>query len=227
MERQPHDNEPTDVQPGQQRLAQAEIARQIDQDIREAAYDGRAIADVTAKRIAEHIQPGSGPLYDFTTTGAVAEAIYSEFDVAREIVPELSDWVIAFEEYCLGRLHQDAVSGWQEITTEVTDKERIYYGITEALHQGGAIDNATARAIAAQLHSGQASALYALASSGAVVDGLRAELDGWRENPDADLAIEPWLDALDEYLDARDDPSPVEGWAQLWPASPDRTEGRW
>lgn len=198
MEQQPQQNE-REVQ------EQEEVGRQIDQDIREAAYDGRAIVNVTAKRIAEVIQRGSGPLYDFATTGAITDGVYGELDVAREVVPDLRGWVAALEDYCLSRLHQGAVPGWREIRTEVDDKERIYYGITEALHQGRTIDDATARMIAAQLHSGQASALYALASSGAVVDGLRDELDAWRQSTDADMPIEPWLDALDEYIDARYD----------------------
>jgi hypothetical protein len=211
MERQPQH----DTQNEQERQMGEDVWRQINQDIREAVYDGRAIANVTAKRIAEAIQPGSGPLCDFVMTGTVADDIYSELDVAREVVPELLSWIVALEDYCLSRLHHDKVPGWQEITTEVTDKERIYYGITEALHDGRAIDDATARAIAAQLHGGQSSALYALASSGAVVDGLRAELHAWRENDNADVTVEPWLDALDEYVDGRDDLGSTEDWAQL------------
>ena len=101
-----------------------------------------------------------------------------------------------------------------------TDDQRIHYHITEALREDRPIDHATARAIASQLHGGQASALHALASSGAVVDGLDRELDDWREDNETGIELEPWLDALDEYLEGRDDASPVEGWADLWPALP-------
>lgn len=212
MEQEPHN----EAQSEQQRLEQEEIGRQIDQDIRQTFYEGHPIANVTAKRIAEILQPGSGALYDFATTGAVADDIYSELDVAREVVPDLVGWVQALEDYCLGRLYQDAVPGWHEIEITVNDKERIYYGITEALHHGRTIDHSTGRAIAEQLHSGQASALYALASSGAVVEGLALELDTVRR--DASVQLEPWLDALDEYVEARgDNQEAVEGWSALWP----------
>lgn len=103
----------------------------------------------------------------------------------------------------------------------LTDDQLIHYHLTEALREDRAIDHATARCIASQLHGGQASALYALASSGAVVDGLDAELDSCRRD-DTPVEIEPWLDALDEYLGSREDPSPIEDWHQLWPAQPER-----
>jgi hypothetical protein len=205
MERNPHN----DAQAEQQRLEQEEISRQIDQDIRQTFYEGHAIANVTAKRIAEILQPGSGPLYDFATTGAVDDEIYSELDVAREVVPDLLGWVQALEDYCLGRIYHDPVPGWHELEIAVSDNERIYYGITEALHHDRPIDHSTARAIAAQLHGGQASALYALASSGVMVEGLALELDTVRR--DASVQLEPWLDALDEYLAWRDEHHPIEG----------------
>jgi antirestriction protein len=106
----------------------------------------------------------------------------------------------------------------------LTDDQLIHLHITEALREARPIDHATARAIASQLHGGQASALYALASSGAVVDDVRAELDAWREDDETGVEVEPWLDALDEYLESRDDPNSVEGWSGLWPAQPVRTE---
>lgn len=105
----------------------------------------------------------------------------------------------------------------------LTDEQLIHYGITEALREQRAIDHATARCIAAQLHGGQASPLNALASSGALVEGLQDELDGWRRE-DTPVELEPWLDALDEYLDSRDDPSPVDGWSQLWSSGPGRED---
>jgi antirestriction protein len=102
----------------------------------------------------------------------------------------------------------------------ITDAGRIYHGITEALREQRSIDHGTARTIAAQLHGGQDSPLYALAASGALVAGLPDELDGWRRE-DTSVEFEPWLDALDDYLDSRaDHPGPVEGWAELWPPDP-------
>jgi len=102
----------------------------------------------------------------------------------------------------------------------VTDADRIHYGITEALREARPFDHATVRVIASQLHGGQRSPLYALASSGAVVEGLRAELDGWRTD-DTPVEVEPWLDAMDEYIGSRvDKPGPIEGWSGLWPSDP-------
>ena len=105
----------------------------------------------------------------------------------------------------------------------VTDDQRIHHGIIEALRDDRPIDHATARAIAARLHGGQASPLYALASSGALVAGLGDELDTWRQDERAGLEVEPWLDALDEYVTSRASaPDPVDGWANLWPGDPPR-----
>jgi hypothetical protein len=104
-----------------------------------------------------------------------------------------------------------------------TDEQLIYHGITEALREDRPIDHGTARAIASQLHGGQDSPLYALASSGALVDDLRAELDAWRRQ-DTPVELEPWLDALDEYIEQREDAGPVDGWHELWPTAPGRED---
>jgi antirestriction protein len=121
-----------------------------------------------------------------------------------------------------GEHRQDQLHEHRPPQTEkrLTDEQLIHYGITEALREQRSIDHATARVIAAQLHGGQVSPLYALASSGALVDGLQDELDGWRRD-DTPVEVEPWLDALDEYLDSRtDQPGPVDGWSKLWPSQP-------
>lgn len=103
----------------------------------------------------------------------------------------------------------------------VTDAQRIHHGVTEALLEDRPIDHATARAIASQLHGGQASPLQALASSGALVEGLATELDAWRQDSQTGVEFEPWLDALDEYLGSRSEaPEAVDGWANLWPGDP-------
>lgn len=106
----------------------------------------------------------------------------------------------------------------------LNDAQLIYLHITEALREGRPIDDATARAIAAGLHDGQSSSLYALASSGAVVDGLSEQLERCRADTALGLEVEPWLDALDEYLNHRDNPDPIEGWADLWPAQPQQAQ---
>lgn len=68
------------------------------------------------------------------------------------------------------------------------------------------------RVIAAQLHGGQRSALSAFTSTRAVTEPLHAELDAWRTDSETGVEVEPWLDALDEYLDSRDHPDPIESW---------------
>jgi hypothetical protein len=91
-------------------------------------------------------------------------------------------------------------------------REHIDRGIAEALRGGRSIDHATARAIATQLHIGSDTPLYALATSGTVVDGLAAELDALRAD-DIPPELGPWLDALDGYLVTRADvPDLVAGW---------------
>jgi antirestriction protein len=112
----------------------------------------------------------------------------------------------------------------EQQSARLTDDQLIHYHITEALREDRPIDHATARAIASQLHGGQASGLYALASSGAVVEDVDAELNAWREDNETGVEVEPWLDALDEYLGSREDPNPIEGWSGLWPIQPARPE---
>lgn len=73
-------------------------------------------------------------------------------------------------------------------------EQDIYHGITEALLEQRPVDHGTARAIAAQLHGGQVSALCALASTGAIVESLSEELDIWRQRDDIPIEVEPWLD---------------------------------
>jgi uncharacterized protein (DUF2342 family) len=101
------------------------------------------------------------------------------------------------------------------------DEELIRYGITEALREGRPIDDATARVIAAQLHGGQTSALCSLATTGAIVEGLEAELFA----DDLPVEVEPWTTALEEYLAAREHRGPVEGWSNLWPTGPPEVGG--
>jgi hypothetical protein len=211
----------------QQLNEQSELRNQIDAAIAEAVILGQPVDDLTAKQIAVAIHPGSGPLYDFATTGEVSDGTFAELDVGREVLPELADtWIAALEGYCQSRQYPGKVPGWQSLATSaetarMSDDDLIRYHITEALREQRPIDHATTRAIASQLHGGQASALYALASSGALVDGLPQELDSWRHST-TPVELEPWLDALDEYLDTREDnPDAVDGWQALWPARPE------
>ena len=63
-----------------------------------------------------------------------------------------------------------------EQTGPVQDETFIRYGIMAAAREERLIGDATARVIAAQLHSGQISALCSLAATGAIVEGLEAQL---------------------------------------------------
>jgi len=79
-------------------------------------------------------------------------------------------------------------------------------------------DDGTVRRVASEWHGGQWSALYALASSGAILEGAAGELR--RElalvNPGADAADDAELAGVLAYLDHHGARGPVDGWHQLW-----------
>lgn len=92
------------------------------------------------------------------------------------------------------------------------DAYLIGQGIEAAVAEGRPIDNRTARYIAAQLHGGQTSALYALASSGAITDRVMGELVDERtvQSP----AVQTWIDALITYCAQRADHDPIPDWVE-------------
>jgi antirestriction protein len=95
---------------------------------------------------------------------------------------------------------------------ESWDERVIREGIDAAVNEGRAIDNRTARYIAGQLHDGQGSAVYALASSGAIQPDVYDELDcGQTEQPDA---VRRWIAALSVYCATRAGQGPVDGWVE-------------
>ena len=102
-----------------------------------------------------------------------------------------------------------------------SDEDLIRRGIDQARVQERPIDHAKARVIAAKLHGGQTSALCALATSGAIVEGLEYELTALWFSPDVGPAIEPWVEALTDYIAARQDRQPVARWSDLWPSGAD------
>ena len=93
---------------------------------------------------------------------------------------------------------------------ESWDERVIREGIEAALAEERAIDDRTARYIAGQLHGGQQTGLYALASSGAITDTVVGELVS--ERLDQEPGVRGWIDALIAYCAQRPDPGPVEGW---------------
>ncbi len=93
------------------------------------------------------------------------------------------------------------------------DVARIEIGIDIARAEERPIDDGTVRRIASQLHEGQASALYSLASAGALNrEGLDAELAGMEVSEDTPREVLTWCAELRKYIAAREDDAPVSGW---------------
>lgn len=95
---------------------------------------------------------------------------------------------------------------------ESWDERVIREGIAAAVREGRPIDNRTARYIAGQLHGGQASALYALASSGAIQPEVFAEMDQDRTEQPEQTRI--WLASLTVYCAFRGASGPIDGWVE-------------
>ena len=95
------------------------------------------------------------------------------------------------------------------------DELVIAAGIWEARAEDREIADDIARRIAAQLHSGQATALYSLASTGAIDSGrLRRELiEAYELHPPEQ--VRDWIDYLGTYALHAGDRGPVEGWSEL------------
>lgn len=105
-----------------------------------------------------------------------------------------------------------------EETTPTTDGQEswdervIRESIEAAVSEGRPIDDRTARYIAGQLHGGQSSALYALASGGAVLPEVFAELD--QDRTEQPAAVRGWLACLTVYCAVRGESGPIAGWAE-------------
>jgi antirestriction protein len=96
---------------------------------------------------------------------------------------------------------------------ESHDERLIREGIEAAGAEEREIDDCTARSIAAQLHDGQRSALYALASTGAILEDdvyreLYADLESQMPQ------VQQWVEALRTYCLHRGSIGPVAGWAE-------------
>jgi hypothetical protein len=84
----------------------------------------------------------------------------------------------------------------------MSDAERIEFGIRIAQEFEQPIDSDTARAIAAQLHDGQWSALYSLASTGMIdYEPLAQDIERDLEDEQLDLEAHVWLRALSAYVE--------------------------
>lgn len=80
---------------------------------------------------------------------------------------------------------------------EPWDERAIRTGIESVILDDRPIDNRTARYIAGQLHGGQGSALYALASNGEITDRVMTELV--EERAVQSSGVQEWIDALIAY----------------------------
>ncbi len=88
----------------------------------------------------------------------------------------------------------------------------IEEGIKAALREGRSIDDRTAHYIAAQLHEGQDTALYGLASTGHVGPQIDAELaQGYHLQTDQ---VRKWIRWLGGYCAFRQDLGSVPGWTE-------------
>jgi hypothetical protein len=91
------------------------------------------------------------------------------------------------------------------------DYAAIRRGLDAATYQRTEISASTVRLIAAHLHRGPGSALYAFAVTGRITERLYRELD------EAALSHRPyvreWADALARYCRSRHDTGPLPGWA--------------
>ena len=107
----------------------------------------------------------------------------------------------------------------QDITAEhdhsrpPSDADRIAHGIAWAQEKDRAVNHATARVIASQLHEGQDSALYSFASSGAIDKArLGPELAGTYIQDDTPDEVKTWVEQLGLYLEQYEDRPPIHGW---------------
>ncbi len=99
---------------------------------------------------------------------------------------------------------------------ESRDEQAIQLGIEAARAEDREVDDAVARCIAAQLHGGQGSALYSLASTGSLEDDLM-ETELCELYQSRNPRILEWASVLGTYALHREHRGPVDGWAKLWP----------
>jgi hypothetical protein len=102
MEQQPHQ----EGLPADEVAGAPERERLIREGLDDARRKGRRINDLTAKRIARELDPGSGPLHEFAETGAIPDGV--ETDEAY------GPWIGALREYFGGRLIRSAMPHWNE-----------------------------------------------------------------------------------------------------------------
>jgi hypothetical protein len=88
--------------------------------LEDAWRTGRRINDLTAKRIARELDPGSGPLHDFAESGGIPPDIGADLAVAEEVLRDVAleqriPWVAALRRYVDGRLIKSEMPYWHEL----------------------------------------------------------------------------------------------------------------
>ena len=116
MEQSPHYKEGL---PADKAAVAAERERFINEALEQAWRNGRRIDDLTAKRIARELTPGSGALQVFAETGAIPEDMEVELDLASEVVPELKEtWIAGLDQYCRQRLIKTEMPYWNDASMD-------------------------------------------------------------------------------------------------------------
>lgn len=116
MEQQPRNEEELRAE---QSAVAAERDHLIDEAVEHAWNTGRSINDLTAKRIARTLTPGSGAMQAFVESGAILENMETELEIACEVSPELKEtWIAAFDQYCRGRLMKTELPYWNDASME-------------------------------------------------------------------------------------------------------------
>lgn len=109
---------------GDEATIAAEPRTRIDGGLDDAWRTGRRIDDLTAKRIARELDPGSGPLHEFAETGAIPPDIEADMTTAREVARDLElershiPWIIALREYFDGRVIKTEMPYWNDPSME-------------------------------------------------------------------------------------------------------------
>ena len=105
--------------PADEAARAVERERLINEALDHAWRTGRRIDDLTAKRIARTLTPGSRPLQIFAETGAIADDMETELEIACEVAPELKEtWIAALDHYCHGRLIRTEMPYWNDTGME-------------------------------------------------------------------------------------------------------------
>lgn len=111
----------------------------------------------------------------------------------------------------------------EQPSPHLSDEELVEAEITRAVLEKRPISHAGARVISSMIHEGQLTALYALASSGAILEGLPDELENDYNRADRNdqTQIRTWVVQLMAYVEGRESTEPIDGWSSIWLQQPE------